>query len=1553
MNDFLLIKRNHRAAPLRLAARIISIMILAFLWPARGGAQTEGGLSDLDVSNINGKLTLTYKLKSGSQEYAWYYKIGEADETEFTGTLKGTNENWSHGSIDIKSEKAINDPDHNMLDSYPILKLDELNLTYNANDSLLYMVEEGGPLYIQATGSSASTLKCQGVVISNYKGCDLLLDGGAAGLNILGEGKSNGIYLFASNHSVDAILKGKINIVAGGEYAVSIGNSASLSAAENAKITVSAESKAILDNNVKSPFLRWEFDTAPESNKTLEIKDANGNSFSPAIQFKTDGTMKSFAINVQKDTGYTLWLDDDIFMIKDKTTVFTATDKKLFIIEGMQFPGDWSVYGQTAHVGPDGTDVSVSDATYTVKTPRGLAWIAWVTNNGKTANTTTNITNTGDAYYPANAGFKDCTVKLANDISLATPKGVAADFKNNWMPIGTYSYLSGTDYTKCFQGTFDGNGKTITGMTISSASVNYVGLFGYLYGATVKDLTMADEENTQTIDWKTIPNSSGDANYYLGSIAGAVAKGKIINCHNRCAVSFSVSDKKGSVGGIVGVINENSVVSACSNSGTIKMQGSFGYGGGIVGESAKSSIVSCFNTGNVDVNAGESSAYAGGIVGDSDTNGSSSNPGHISHCYSTGNITAKASSASTSGGIVGGAQYVVIKSCFATGTVSAESSGSSSDAAYAGGILGWIWNPSSVTVEDCLALNTGGIKATGNVSTKLAGRIVGKNNESGNGTVTLSSNYASVNIKLTVGDNTAAPTTGIAVDAINGANVYLDEVAAVIAGWTGEGKAFTAIDTTENGKLPRLKVITGYNADGLPAAYKEDSFIPGQPDNLTSSTYLPYPDPLSLSSDNTDLITLSCSNGKWSYKKGESEVSTRFDGTVKMAEDVSSSTNKLRISAATGNPTLMFDKVEIKPTGAAALTIGSDCVLTLNTTGEVTSTLSASGASTFVNKGSVTLTGKGLYIGNTGTTDTHYGLDNSGSFTVADPSSTSVTFHCANAAIHNTGTLGNAWMEWQFAATTEQNDGNGTNDAQIAFAATDAADPFPAARLRQGKTFATTVTAGKTYRLWTVTNGGADNGTEVRTRQQGLTAATPAEPVVYFQAPADNGVAAFTGVKAAIPVAVTQPAQGGGTISVFSGDSLLAKEDTIPNGVKLALKYYPLPGYELKDVTISPTPGENNTNTNPPTEYTVPTDATAVTITAAFKAKTVEPADTTQTVVVADVDKLPKTPVEKPTAVIDKSNTTASSSADSEVKLITGTLETEHKVSVKDTLEKVAAGIGESNIIFAEIALVEITTTTSSGSSETTMTPIQPAEGHTVRVVYPYPSGTNSNDSFVIVHLKTDGTTEVYRDAPDTGKGEKELKKTARGLEFDVDSFSPFGIAWIKTYTPPPYVPPVTNYYTVTLPDVEGVTFSKKAGAYTVEEGYSFSFALVLQEGYELHSKPVVRTSRGEILEPRASDGKYVVRFVEEDITVAVEGIVRNDDQPTANAAIASDTRVWAAEGRLHLSLDSPARVCIVDMGGRVCLLFDAPAGETTRPLRPGLYLVRLGEKGVFKVAVR
>ena len=69
-----------------------------------------------------------------------------------------------------------------------------------------------------------------------------------------------------------------------------------------------------------------------------------------------------------------------------------------------------------------------------------------------------------------------------------------------------------------------------------------------------------------------------------------------------------------------------------------------------------------------------------------------------------------------------------------------------------------------------------------------------------------------------------------------------------------------------------------------------------------------------------------------------------------------------------------------------------------------------------------------------------------------------------------------------------------------------------------------------------------------------------------------------------------------------------------------------------------------------------------------------------------------------------------------------------------------------------------------------------PAEG--VDVVLPYPNGTDSKDTFQIVHMLTKTGSE--------GKIEKftHITKETDGLRFHVTSLSPFGVSWTK-YTAP------------------------------------------------------------------------------------------------------------------------------------------------------------------------
>ena len=166
--------------------------------------------------------------------------------------------------------------------------------------------------------------------------------------------------------------------------------------------------------------------------------------------------------------------------------------------------------------------------------------------------------------------------------------------------------------------------------------------------------------------------------------------------------------------------------------------------------------------------------------------------------------------------------------------------------------------------------------------------------------------------------------------------------------------------------------------------------------------------------------------------------------------------------------------------------------------------------------------------------------------------------------------------------------------------------------------------------------------------------------------------------------------------------------------------------------------------------------------------------------------------------------------------------------------------------------------------------------------------------------------------------------------------------------TPP--APPVVipTYYTVTLPAVEGATFSRATGETTVEEGTNFTFSIALDADYD-QSVPVVTTSRGETIEPRAGDGRYVVRDIQEDVVITVTGIRRNDD-PTANAAVTPDAvRLWTASGQLHISTSVAADLRIYAFDGSLLRSLRLPAGETVMEAPAGPYIVVVGDRR-FKV---
>lgn len=178
-----------------------------------------------------------------------------------------------------------------------------------------------------------------------------------------------------------------------------------------------------------------------------------------------------------------------------------------------------------------------------------------------------------------------------------------------------------------------------------------------------------------------------------------------------------------------------------------------------------------------------------------------------------------------------------------------------------------------------------------------------------------------------------------------------------------------------------------------------------------------------------------------------------------------------------------------------------------------------------------------------------------------------------------------------------------------------------------------------------------------------------------------------------------------------------------------------------------------------------------------------------------------------------------------------------------------------------------------------------------------------------------------------------------------------------KTVTPPvdpdpdPTPDPDPIYYVVTLPDVEGATTDPTAGRYEVEEWDSFGFFLTLDADYD-QSQPIVTTDWGETLEPRPSDGKYVIRSIRSDVEIRISGIVKNPD-PVANESLKADrVKVWGGTGCLYMQSGTPQEVRVYTFSGSLLRQGRIPAGDSRWYLPAGPYIVRIKDKS-YKAAVR
>ena len=302
-----------------------------------------------------------------------------------------------------------------------------------------------------------------------------------------------------------------------------------------------------------------------------------------------------------------------------------------------------------------------------------------------------------------------------------------------WQPVGTSS--------SPFKGILDGNGKTISGLWINRSNTSYVGLFGYCYGATIKNLTINDAEingNTyvgvisgydedgdvsncilsgKVHSVEYVGGCTGYTYYgffngisssvdiiggnYTGGIAGGTSTINISNCFVNSTISGI-----NKVGGILGL--ESSKYCKISNcgyvgsiSGTSNVGGICGYTSGYTNSSSSSTIKGSYAVAYVR-GTGENT---GGLIGYSEST--------VEDCYFSGRVIGQ----KYTGGLIGYRKLNRVKKCYSQGSIIGTS--------YVGGLCGYI--DGSYAIESNVIIASS-IKATeGNV-----GRLYGYNNSYGN-----------------------------------------------------------------------------------------------------------------------------------------------------------------------------------------------------------------------------------------------------------------------------------------------------------------------------------------------------------------------------------------------------------------------------------------------------------------------------------------------------------------------------------------------------------------------------------------------------------------------------------------------------------------------------------------------------------------------------------------------------------------------------------------------------------------------------------------------------
>ena len=308
-------------------------------------------------------------------------------------------------------------------------------------------------------------------------------------------------------------------------------------------------------------------------------------------------------------------------------------------VAAMMLPA--SVWAQSVTTEQPAAGDGTSANPYQIANAAQLAWFRdWV-----------NGTYTPAAGETATKHASACA-KLTADINMST---VCSGAIGSWDPISRY------DLNVNWNGTFDGDGHTLSNLYVNMTTQG-AGMFGYTMYCTIKNITFSRVNITGTTYYTgiigylkgsvtnvTVKDGVITGDYAVGGICGMQSSGTVSHCTNHAQVTG-----RENVGGISG--EPGGTIEYCTNYGAVKGTGADnGSIGGIGGGSQDGGSIShCANYGNV-----EGNREVGGILGWCGKTAFS-----LANVMSTGNVT-ETNSNNTAGMVVGRVQSPLTLSDYA------------------------------------------------------------------------------------------------------------------------------------------------------------------------------------------------------------------------------------------------------------------------------------------------------------------------------------------------------------------------------------------------------------------------------------------------------------------------------------------------------------------------------------------------------------------------------------------------------------------------------------------------------------------------------------------------------------------------------------------------------------------------------------------------------------------------------------------------------------------------------------------------------------------------